>query len=177
MNKRLIKLTENDLHKIVKESVNRLLNEQHIIRVQYDKELSRSRGRKYFYCSDNCRYYTNIDGEWLICTDNYNLEPDCHLENDVKVVVESVNRTSNAKTIKEGIDYELMKYLSDLSEDLSVIDANLQDAGYNGDLSQIRKAANIIIDAISPYRQIHQRMQMGGNREGSGFGTDGVSCY
>lgn len=88
MNKKHIRLTESDLHIIEKESINKVLNEQHIIKVQYDEDLSCSRGRKYYFCEDNGRYYTNIGGTWYICTDNYCLEPDCHLDDNVEIVVE-----------------------------------------------------------------------------------------
>ena len=89
--------------------------------------------------------------------------------------VKSVLKESNNQP-----DYELMAYFDKLSNDLSVIDANLEDAGFDGDLTQIRNAANILIDALSPYSDIHQRKQnfdrRGGN-EGSGFGSNGVGYF
>jgi hypothetical protein len=85
--KQVIRINESQLRQIVTESVKRILKEEHILSVEYDESLSKSRGRKYFYCKDNGRYYTKVDGEWVICTDNYLLEPDCHLEDGVKVVI------------------------------------------------------------------------------------------
>ena len=43
MNKKLIRLTENDLHRIVKESVNRLLNEAHYDAKDYRRRKMRSK--------------------------------------------------------------------------------------------------------------------------------------
>lgn len=88
MNKKHIRKTESDLHNHEKESINNMLNEKHIIKVQYDEGLSHSRGRKYYNCKENGRYYANIDGTWYTCTDNYLLEPDCHLADNVEIVVE-----------------------------------------------------------------------------------------
>ena len=58
------------------------------IKVKFDDSLSAYRGRKYWLCEETGRYYTQIDGEWLTCTDNYWLEPDCHVADDVEIVVE-----------------------------------------------------------------------------------------
>ena len=99
MNKKnTIRLTESDLKRVIAESVKRVLkeNEEKVLKLQYDENLSRSRGRKYYYCHNNGRYYTNIEGEWYICTDNYYLEPDVHLDDNVRVITESV------KKLKEG---------------------------------------------------------------------------
>ena len=98
--KNTIRLTENELKRIIAESVKNILKEsgERVLNLQYDENLSRSRGRKYYFCQNNGRYYTNIDGEWYICTDNYYLEPDVHLDDNVKVVTEST------KIVKEGID-------------------------------------------------------------------------
>lgn len=41
MNKKLIRLTENDLHRIVKESVYRILNENKTLYDYYEKDLNR----------------------------------------------------------------------------------------------------------------------------------------
>lgn len=54
MNRKLIRLTENDLHKIVKESVNRILleqDEQEYIERQYAKALNSYSFKR--YCEDN----------------------------------------------------------------------------------------------------------------------------
>lgn len=89
--KNTVRINENQLKRIVMESVKRVLKEDgkpwHVLKVEYDEQLSHSRGRNYFYCNDNGRYYTKVDGEWFICTDNYSLEPDCHLEDGVKVEI------------------------------------------------------------------------------------------
>ena len=96
--KNTIRLTESELKRVITESVKKILKEEKVLRVQYDDNVSFSKGRKYYYCPENGRYYTNIDGEWYICTDNYYLEPDVHLDDNVKVVTEST------KIVKEGID-------------------------------------------------------------------------
>jgi hypothetical protein len=57
------------------------------IKVKFDEGLSAYRGRKYYLCEETGRYFTQIDGEWLTCTDNYWLEPDCHVADDVEIVV------------------------------------------------------------------------------------------
>lgn len=57
------------------------------IKVVYNAELSAYRGRKYYYCEENKRYYTKGDDGWFLCTDSYHLEPDCHVADDVKVVI------------------------------------------------------------------------------------------
>lgn len=58
------------------------------IKVKLDENLSAYRGRDYYYCKDNRRYYTKVDGEWHTCTNNYYLEPDCHVASDIEIVVE-----------------------------------------------------------------------------------------
>lgn len=58
------------------------------IKVKFEENLSAYRGRKYYLCEETGRYFTQIDGEWLTCTDNYYLEPDCHVAADVEIVVE-----------------------------------------------------------------------------------------
>ena len=58
------------------------------IKVKLDENLSAYRGRDYYYCKDNRRYYTKVDGEWHTTTNNYYLEPDCHVADDVEIVVE-----------------------------------------------------------------------------------------
>lgn len=73
------------------------------IKVKFDESLSAYRGRKYWLCEETGRYYTRQpkgalhydasgkviedDWEWLTCTDNYWLEPDCHVADDVEIVV------------------------------------------------------------------------------------------
>ena len=57
------------------------------IKVKFDESLSAYRGRKYYLCEETGRYFTQIDGEWLTCTNNYYLEPDCHVADDVEIVV------------------------------------------------------------------------------------------
>ncbi len=57
------------------------------IKVKFDESLSAFRGRKYWLCEETGRYFTQIDGEWLTCADNYYLEPDCHVADDVEIVV------------------------------------------------------------------------------------------
>lgn len=95
--KNTIRLTESDLKKIISESVKKVLKEdtERVINVEYDENTSFSKGRKYYYCHDNGRYYTNIDGEWYICTDNYYLEPDVHVDPNVKIITESVKKVLN----------------------------------------------------------------------------------
>ena len=96
-----------------------------------------------------------------------------------RMISESVKRVLKENN-NQPIDYELMAYFDQLSNDLSVIDANLKDAGFNGNLTQIKNAADILIDALSPYSDIHQRKQhfdrRGGN-EGSGFGSNGIGYF
>lgn len=58
------------------------------IKVKLDENLSAYRGRDYYYCKDNRRYYTKVDGEWTTTTDNYYLEPDCHVASDIEIIVE-----------------------------------------------------------------------------------------
>ena len=58
-----------------------------ILRLEYDEDLSNYRGRPLYYSRDLNRYYTKIDGEWMICTNNYYLEPDVHLNDNVKVII------------------------------------------------------------------------------------------
>ena len=57
------------------------------IKVKFDESLSAYRGRKYYLCEETGRYFTQIDGEWLTYTNNYYLEPDCHVADDVEIVV------------------------------------------------------------------------------------------
>lgn len=57
------------------------------IKVKFDKNLSAYRGRDYYFCEESGRYYTKIDGEWHTTTNNYYLEPDCHVADDVEIVV------------------------------------------------------------------------------------------
>lgn len=59
------------------------------IRVKLDENLSAYRGRKYYFCEANGRYYVKDGKEWLTTTNNYYLEPDCHVADDVKIIVES----------------------------------------------------------------------------------------
>lgn len=80
-------ISENSISCIIRKVLNE--NTQRTRRVEYDESLSKSRGRDYYFCPDNGRYYTNIEGRWLTCTDNYYLEPDCHVSDDVKIVVVS----------------------------------------------------------------------------------------
>ena len=122
--KNTIRLTESDLKKIISESVKKVLKEdtERVINVEYDENTSFSKGRKYYYCHDNGRYYTNIDGEWYICTDNYYLEPDVHVDPNVKIITESVkkvlNETSGLDTDNhaEASYFQIMRFrLSSLS--------------------------------------------------------------
>ena len=75
------------------------------IKVKLDKDLSAYRGRDYYFCEESGRYYTrqpegaikyDKDGEvikddwkWLTTTDNYELEPDCHVADDVEIVIDT----------------------------------------------------------------------------------------
>ena len=93
MSKKLIRLTESDLHRIVEESVNRILkehtlspeeigdvfncDESDIIWVDYDEKTSHKMGQDFYYCKDDGKYYTISNGEWYVCTDDDGyLEPD-----------------------------------------------------------------------------------------------------
>lgn len=58
------------------------------IRVKLQEGLSAYRGRDYYFCEESGRYFTKIDGEWHTCTDNYYLEPDCPVADDVEIIVE-----------------------------------------------------------------------------------------
>lgn len=63
------------------------MGKKRIVRVWYDKSLSDYRCRKYYFCKESGRYFTKVDGEWHTCTNNYDLEPDCHVADDVEIVV------------------------------------------------------------------------------------------
>lgn len=98
-----------------------------------------------------------------------------------RMVSESIKRVLNENNY-DPIDYELMAYLDQLGTDLSVLDANLIDAGFDGDLTPIRNAVDVLLDALSPYSQIHQKKQRrdfdrNSGNEGSGFGSDGIGYF
>ena len=59
------------------------------IKVKLDKDLSAYRGRDYYFCEESGRYFTKIDGEWHTTTNNYYLEPDCHVADDVEIVIDT----------------------------------------------------------------------------------------
>ena len=113
--KNTIKLTESELKKIISESVKRVLKEdtERVRNVEYDENTSFRKGRKCYYCHDNGRYYTNIDGEWYICTDNYYLEPDVHVDPSVKIVIESVKRN-----LKENAAFDVQDNLLESFDEL-----------------------------------------------------------
>ena len=65
---------------------------------------------------------------------------------------------------------------------MSVLDANLIDAGFDGDLTPIRNAVDVLLNALSPYSQIHQKKQRrdfarNSGNEGSGFGSNGIGYF
>ena len=96
-----------------------------------------------------------------------------------RMVSESIKRVLKENNYNP-IDYELMAELDQLGTDLSVLDANLIDAGFDGDLTPIRNAVDVLLNALSPYSQIHQKKQrrdFDSGNEGSGFGTDGISYF
>ena len=72
--KRRIRLTEETLRKIIRESVKKVLNEtpsmQHVA-FYYDEEESRKCGRNLYRRNDG-RYYENSAGEWYECKDDAN---------------------------------------------------------------------------------------------------------
>ena len=81
------------------------------IKVKFDKNLSAYRGRDYYFCEENGRYYTRQpegaikydkdgkvikdDWKWLTTTDNYELEPDCHVADDVEIVIDTTFEGKN----------------------------------------------------------------------------------
>ena len=119
--KNTIRLTESELKRVITESVKKVLKEntERVINVEYDKNTSFSKGRKYYYCRDNGRYYTNIDGEWYICTDNYYLEPDVHVDPSVKIIAESVSGYDSETDMYHVSADEVRDIVRKLSYDLS----------------------------------------------------------
>lgn len=57
------------------------------IKVRYDESLSQSRGRDYWHDPETGRYYVKVDGKWTSTTNNYYLEPDCSVADDIEIIV------------------------------------------------------------------------------------------
>ncbi len=57
------------------------------IKVRYDESLSQSRGRDYWHDPETGRYYVKVDGKWTTTTNNYYLEPDCSVADDIDIIV------------------------------------------------------------------------------------------
>ena len=78
MNKKLIKLTENDLHRIVKESVNRILKESADEFSYSDSEdLGKGRHRQtIIYNGEEIGYLVSIEKNWLAPIEERYILPD-----------------------------------------------------------------------------------------------------
>ena len=59
------------------------------LKVKFDKNVSAYRGRDYYFCEENGRYYCKVSGEWCTTTNNYYLEPDCHVASDIEIVIDT----------------------------------------------------------------------------------------
>lgn len=57
------------------------------IKVQYDESLSQSRCRDYWHDPETGCYYVKVDGKWTTTTNNYYLEPDCSVADDIEIIV------------------------------------------------------------------------------------------
>ena len=55
------------------------------LQVKYHGSLTTWKGRGYYYCKENDRYYTIVDNEWYTTTEA--LEPDCRVAKNIAISI------------------------------------------------------------------------------------------
>lgn len=138
-----------------------------LIKVTYDENLSKSRGRDY-YLGDNGRYFTRQpegalrydgngqvirdDWKWVICTDNYYLEPDYGYDKyarfeivDSRTFAEEQDRLQELADAKAKLFATILEAKKDLGDEISIAPTKISE---NGDKHIITE---ILPDFESPF--------------------------
>lgn len=138
-----------------------------LIKVTYDEDLSKSRGRDY-YLGDNGRYFTRQpdgalrydgngqvikdDWKWVICTDNYYLEPDYGYDKyarfeivDSRTFAEGQDRLQELADAKAKLFATILEAKKDLGDEISIAPTKISE---NGDKHIITE---ILPDFESPF--------------------------
>lgn len=177
-------IEQSALHWDDVEAVSTMLNEVHaayekahkegetedkrpLIKVTYDEDLSKSRGRDY-YLGDNGRYFTRQpegalrydgngqvikdDWKWVICTDNYYLEPDYGYDKyarfeivDSRTFAEEQDRLQELADAKAKLFATILEAKKDLGDEISIAPTKISE---NGDKNVITE---ILADFESPF--------------------------
>lgn len=138
-----------------------------LIKVTFDEDLSKSRGRDY-YLGDNGRYFTRQpegalrydgngqvikdDWKWVICTDNYYLEPDYGYDKyarfeivDSRTFAEEQDRLQKLADAKAKLFATILDAKKDLGDEISIAPTKISE---NGDKNVITE---ILADFESPF--------------------------